>query len=215
VTRTRGQRLYDRWSHHPLLFRAGYELAFGGQYGTLRERAYDACGPGAGDAVLDLACGWGTNLRPLSDRVGPTGRVVGLDYSVGMVQRARGRARTLPPTRDVCVVRGDARRLPFPDDAFDAAHCALALTAIPDPERAVAEVDRVLRPGGRFAVFDTRPFRDRPWTALNPLVERASALATNWHPDADVLGALCDTFGTVEVETENRGTAYVAAAWSA
>lgn len=212
MTLTRGQRLYDRWSDHPLLFRGGYELAFRGRYRHLRRTAYDELGLAPGGAVLDLACGWGTNLRPLSDRVGPTGAVVGLDFSEGMVRAAKRTAADLPPTRDVRIARGDAHRLPFADGAFDAVHCALALTATSDPAAVVAEARRVVGPTGRFVVFDTRPFQSGPLTALNPVVVRLSRLATDWNPDADVLGALRESFRTVSVESFLDGTAYVATA---
>lgn len=59
MTPTRGQRRYDRWSRHPLLFRVDYELAFRGRYGHLRRTARDALALAPGGIVLDLACGWG------------------------------------------------------------------------------------------------------------------------------------------------------------
>ena len=61
-----------------------------------------------------------------------------------------------------------------------------------------------------MAVVDARPFREGPWRALNPPVTPISVLATNWHPKADVLGAIHRTFAESETWTTNAGTLYVA-----
>jgi demethylmenaquinone methyltransferase/2-methoxy-6-polyprenyl-1,4-benzoquinol methylase len=202
--------VYDWWSGHQRLFRALSWLVFGGREAELRSIARDRLLAGPGDRVLDVGCGPGRSLKPLALEVGPDGRVVGVDSSTGMVRRAGERARTL--TVDCEAVRADAETLPFPDGSFDRAYTTLALSAMADVDGAVAEVRRVLRPGGRFVVFDTRPFQSWPGTTLNPVLNRVSAWATEWHPDADVLGSLERTFDAVDTEVFLGETTFVSVA---
>ncbi|WP_320669131.1 methyltransferase domain-containing protein [Patulibacter defluvii] len=112
-----------------------------------------------GDAVLDVACGPGNTTRRLQDAVGPEGLVVGFDASASMLARA---------VQDsdhpaVAYVRGDAHRLPFADGSFDAVCCYGALYLIERPDEVIAELARVLRPGGRVAVLTT--CTRGPWPA--------------------------------------------------
>lgn len=209
-TVSESRTVYDWWSGHQRLFRALSWLVFGGREAELRSLARDRLLAGAGDRVLDVGCGPGRSFKPLALEVGPDGRVVGVDHSAGMVRRAGQRARTL--TVDCETVRSEGVRLPFPDGSFDRAYSTLALSAMTDVDGAVAEVRRVLRPGGRFVVFDTRPFQSWPCTTLNPVLNRISALATEWHPDADVVGALGRTFDSVDTEVFLGETTFVSVA---
>jgi demethylmenaquinone methyltransferase/2-methoxy-6-polyprenyl-1,4-benzoquinol methylase len=202
--------VYDWWSGHQRLFRALSWLVFGGREAELRSLARARLLAGPGDRVLEVGCGPGRSFKPLALDVGPDGRVVGVDHSIGMVRRAGARARTL--TVDCEAVRADAATLPFPDGSFDRAYSTLALSAVADTAAAVAEVERVLGPAGRFVVFDTRPFPSGPGTLLNPVMNRVSSWATDWHPDADVLGALEGTFDAVDTEVFLGGTTFVSVA---
>ncbi|MFC7227270.1 methyltransferase domain-containing protein [Salinirubellus salinus] len=202
--------VYDWWSGHQRLFRALSWLVFGGREAELRSLARARLLAGPGDRVLEVGCGPGRSFKPLAVDVGPDGRVVGVDHSAGMVRRAGARARTL--TVDCEAVRADAATLPFPDGSFDRAYSTLALSAVADAAAAVAEVERVLGPDGRFVVFDTRPFQSGPGTLLNPVTNRVSSWATDWHPDADVLGALESSFDAVDTEVFLGGTTFVSVA---
>jgi SAM-dependent methyltransferase len=99
-----------------------------------------------GDRVLDVACGTGVLARALVARVGPGGSVVGLDINEGMLAVARRKGR------EVEWRRGPAESLPFPDGAFDAVVSQFGLMFFEDRPSAIAEMWRVLRPGGRLAV---------------------------------------------------------------
>jgi len=102
-----------------------------------------------GDAVLDAACGTG-DLAVLASRAG--GRVTGLDFSEAMLARARRKARELD------WVQGDLLALPFADETFDSATIGFGVRNVADLDRALAELRRVLVPGGRLAILEiTRP----------------------------------------------------------
>ena len=206
----RAKRVYDWWSDHQRLFRALRFLAFSGQYGRLHRLAVDRLFAGNGDRVLDVGCGPGVNFDALTGAVGPGGQVVGVDASGGMVRRARREASGLESRPSVA--RADAGSLPFRDDSFDRAFSTLAVSAVPDAETAVAEVARVLRPGGRFVVLDAQPFETLPLAYLNPIVNPVSAWATEWHPERDVPSLLRERFDPVHVESFGGGSAFVATA---
>lgn len=98
--------------------------------------------------VLEVAVGTGLNLPYYPDGV----RLTGVEWSPAMLEIARDRARRL--RLDPALRLGDAQALDFPDGSFDTVVCTLSLCAIPDERRAVAEMDRVLRPGGRLLLAD-------------------------------------------------------------
>jgi ubiquinone/menaquinone biosynthesis C-methylase UbiE len=106
-----------------------------------------ACGQAHG-RVLEIAVGTGRNLAFYPDTV----TLTGIDVSPEMLGIARRRADELARPVDLQV--GDAKALVFPDDSFDTVVCTLSLCGIPDVDRAVAEMKRVLRPGGRLLLLD-------------------------------------------------------------
>jgi ubiquinone/menaquinone biosynthesis C-methylase UbiE len=105
------------------------------------------CSRADGD-VLDVAIGTGLNL-PF---YGPGHSVVGIDLSPAMLEIARQRAVELG--RDVDLREGDAHDLTFDDGSFDSVVCTFSLCNIPDPDRALGEMNRVLRVGGRLILVD-------------------------------------------------------------
>ncbi len=98
-----------------------------------------------GDRVLDACCGTG-DLAVAAERIG--GRVTGLDFSERMLERARRKAGSIE------WVRGDLLELPFPGEAFDAATVGFGVRNVADLGRALGELRRVLRPGGRLAILE-------------------------------------------------------------
>ncbi|MGH3712096.1 MAG: class I SAM-dependent methyltransferase [Micromonosporaceae bacterium] len=105
------------------------------------------CGQATG-VVLEVAIGTGLNLPHYPDQV----RLTGVEFSPAMLELARERARKLG--REVELRTGDAQDLDFPDASFDTVVCTFALCAIPDHRKALAEMDRVLRPGGLLLLAD-------------------------------------------------------------
>lgn len=105
--------------------------------------------PRPGERVLDVACGTGVVARLAAERMG-TGRVVGIDLNPGMLAVARTVPQTVGPK--VEWHETSVLHMPFPDGAFDVILCQLGLQFFPDRARALAEMFRVLTPGGRLAL---------------------------------------------------------------
>ena len=99
----------------------------------------------AGDRVLDACCGTG-DLALADARAG--GTVTGLDFSEPMLDRARRKSASIE------WIQGDALALPFPDGSFDAVTVGFGVRNVTDLERGLAELRRVLRPGGRVGILD-------------------------------------------------------------
>lgn len=105
-----------------------------------------------GERVLDVGCGPGFYLEQLAPAVGPRGKLAGIDSSEEMVELARRRCAAIPNVELLVASAGD--RLPFPDGEFDAAISVQVLEFVAEIDRALAELHRAVRPGGRVVVWD-------------------------------------------------------------
>jgi len=122
---------------------AGYENTLASVTRQSVDATLDAAGVAAGMRVLDVCTGPGMLAAAAVAR---GGEAVGLDFSDQVVERARA---AVPEAEFHC---GNAQDLPFPDAAFDAVVCGYGIIHVPDPEAALREMHRVLRPSGRIAV---------------------------------------------------------------
>jgi len=111
----------------------------------------------AGESLLDLAAGTATSSEPFVDA---GVRTVPCDFSLGMLRVGRARRP------DLALVAGDATRLPFEDDAFDAVTISFGLRNVADVPAALAELRRVTRPGGRLLVCEFSHPTWRPWRSF-------------------------------------------------
>jgi ubiquinone/menaquinone biosynthesis C-methylase UbiE len=144
-----------------------YDLAVRGALARARARSLARLQRRARGEVLVAGIGTGLDLPLLP----PAHRYVGVDLTRAMLARAVARRGPL----EVCFVEGDVQALPFADAGFDMAVLHLILAVVPRPERCLAEIARILRPGGRVLLFDKflRP-GERAWLrrALNPVARR-------------------------------------------
>jgi ubiquinone/menaquinone biosynthesis C-methylase UbiE len=105
--------------------------------------------------VIDIGCGPGFLTGEMTAEVGASGWVCGLDLSESMLELARSRCAGQPDAAWIDFQSGDANALPFPDASFDAAVATQVYEYVADMPRALAELHRVLRPGGRAVIVDT------------------------------------------------------------
>jgi ubiquinone/menaquinone biosynthesis C-methylase UbiE len=125
-------------------------------------------GSRASGQVLEVAVGTGRNFPFYPEGV----RLTGIDLSPAMLQIARKRADELGVDADLR--EGDAQQLPFPEASFDTVVCTLSLCNIPDDGRAIAEMKRVLRPGGRLLLLDHVRASSKAWLAVQRVLEPLS-----------------------------------------
>ena len=127
---------------------AAYDRMMGPWSQVYMPKLLQAVGIGPGQRVLDVATGTGVAALLAADRVGPSGRVVGVDISLPMLQVAQ--PKTL--SQQIAWMAMDGQALALRGESFDAVTCQLGLMFFPDPQRGLAEFRRVLRPSGRVGL---------------------------------------------------------------
>jgi ubiquinone/menaquinone biosynthesis C-methylase UbiE len=160
----RAQRLRRYWDKHARTY--DKQMAFWERrlFGNGRQWV---CAQATGD-VLEVAIGTGRNLPYYPEGI----RLTGIEFSPAMLELARRHADQLG--RKVDLRLGDAQALDLPDASFDTVVCTLSLCAIPDHRRAIAEMRRVLRPGGRLLLLDHVAGAPRWVRAIQWLLERVT-----------------------------------------
>ena len=187
--------------------------------------AIEMSGVRAGQSVLDVASGSGDLAASFTRRVGPSGRVVMTDINEAMLRVGRDKLidRGLFPPLAIC----DAERLPFASDSFDLVSVAFGLRNMTHKDRALAEMARVTRPGGRVIVLEF----SRPWKPLAPAYDAYSfsvlpklgkyvardegayrylAESIRMHPDQETLKTMMGAAGLERVEYFNLTAGVVA-----
>ncbi|HEX6228736.1 MAG TPA: methyltransferase domain-containing protein, partial [Solirubrobacterales bacterium] len=132
------------YAHPAVRWLLGDELHPGGPPAT--RRALELAGVGDGDRLVDVASGSGASALLAARELGTS--VVGVEYSADAVRAARKAVVAAGLGARVSFIQGDAEALPLDGGAFDVALCECSLSTFPDQERAMAELHRVLRPGG-------------------------------------------------------------------
>jgi demethylmenaquinone methyltransferase/2-methoxy-6-polyprenyl-1,4-benzoquinol methylase len=178
-----------------------------------------------GDRVLDVAGGTGDLAKAFARRAGSTGEVWLTDINGAML--GMGRDRLADSGLLIPVVQCDAEKLPFPDNHFDCVTVAFGLRNMTHKEQALAEMRRVLRPGGRLLVlefsrvwkplspaYDFYSFKVLPWlggkVANDPGSYEYLAESIRMHPDQETLKAMMEQAGLGKVEYFNMAAGVVA-----
>lgn len=182
----------DRWNRHW----DGKSQAYDREMQFLDRKLFGdsrawACGQATGNA-LEVAVGTGLNLPLYPDGV----TLTGIDLSDGMLDIARARAERLGHT--VTLQRANAHDLPFEAESFDTVLCTLGLCAIPDDGKALKEMVRVLRPGGRLILLDHVASTSRVVRGLQWLTEKVTVPMAGEHFLRRPLGKLTALGLTVE-----------------
>jgi demethylmenaquinone methyltransferase/2-methoxy-6-polyprenyl-1,4-benzoquinol methylase len=181
--------------------------------------------PRPGERILDVATGSGDLARALGRRVSPGGEVWLTDINRSMLER--GRDRALDGGMLAPAVQCDAERLPFPSAYFNCVTVAFGLRNMTHKELALAEMARVLKPGGRLVVlefskvwkplapaYDLYSFKVLPWlgerVAKDADAYRYLAESIRMHPDQAALATMLEQAGLSDVEIFNLAAGVVA-----
>jgi ubiquinone/menaquinone biosynthesis C-methylase UbiE len=159
-----------------------------------------------GDRVLDVCCGSGASAIPAAIKVGSTGSVLGVDLAESLLDLARQKSHQQGLV-NIEFRGGDFTSLDLPSESFDAIVCVFGIFFIPDMEAAVAELWRMLRPGGKLAItsWGARVFEPANQTFWNAIKSERPDLYKQFTPwyrigDTDSLAALLESGGATNVE---------------
>ena len=201
------------------------DLMSGGLHRLWKRFAVEASGIRSGERVLDIAGGTGDLALHFARRAGASGEVVLTDINAAMLRR--GRDRLLDEGCLVPAVQCDGERLPFPAERFDCVSVAFGLRNMTRKDAALAEMRRVLRPGGRLLILEF----SKVWGPLKPLYDaysfgvlpRLGRLVANdaeayrylaesirVHPDQEALKTMMEQAGLKRVEYFNLAAGVVA-----
>ena len=165
-----------------------------GMHHRWRDRAADRAELSPGDVALDVACGTGDMTLRLQRRVGSDGHVIGSDFSERMLDLARekGASRASSELGGTPIYEwGDALDLTYDDDAFDAVTVGFGVRNFADLDRGLAEMSRVLKPGGRMVILEiTQPQRPPLSTFFSLWFDRLVPLLGNVAGDAEAYSYL-------------------------
>jgi ubiquinone/menaquinone biosynthesis C-methylase UbiE len=170
------------------IFSVFYDRALEAHYRPYRKAANNALRLNTGDYVLDLPCGTGQSFDAIVSAIGPSGRLLAIDRSRGMLARARRRVQRAG-WENVRLERAAAEEL-HPDliagalgrPRVDAVICSIGLTALPEWEHTFARMFDILRPGGRMVLFDVYAAERSRQTKAVELMARADLSRKAWLP---------------------------------
>ena len=196
-----------------------------GLHRTWKRFAVEVSGVKKGDRVLDVAGGSGDLSRLFAKKTGATGQVILTDINASML--AVGRDRLMDDGIAVPALQCDAEKLPFPDEYFDCVIVAFGLRNMTHKDKALAEMQRVLKPGGRLLVLEF----SQVWKPLTPLYDAYSfkllplmgrlfakdadsyqylAESIRMHPDQETLRQMMVDAGLAKVDYYNLAAGVVA-----
>lgn len=193
-----------------------------------KRRAIQLTGVRTGQTVLDLASGTGDLAKQMAALVGPTGKVVFSDINASMLAEGRARMESQGLIGNIRYAQINAENIPFPDDTFDCVTIGFGLRNVTDKQKALNEMCRVIKPGGRVLIlefsqvtmpglkpiYDAYSFHLLPkmgkWIAKDEASYRYLAESIRKHPDQQTLKGMMTDAGLEDTEFFNLNGGIVA-----
>ncbi len=169
------------------IFSSFYDLTVEPHYKKARKIGIDALNLKEGDVVLDLACGTGSNFKYLSPLVGETGLVIGLDYSKGMINKAKKKV-SKNNWENIILIQEDAiqiskellNKICGREIQIDNVICVLGFSVIPKHEEVFKKTYALLKPDGNYVIIDIYADKFVPQSWWTKIVARANLKRKSW-----------------------------------
>jgi SAM-dependent methyltransferase len=190
------------WNDRAAVTWTAFQERLDAVFEPLTALALDAAAPVAGEHAIDIGCGCGATVLALADRLGPTGRVLGLDVSEPMTARARKRIAAAGLSNAQVIV-SDAATHDFRGVGADLLFSRFGIMFFADPVAAFVNLRQAMRPGGRLLCTVWRPLSENPWFTV-PLAAAGNLLPPQplGEPEAPGPFALADPDRTHRILTE-------------
>lgn len=147
-----------------------YESGWQDQLWPAQEMMLVEADPQEGEHILDVSCGTGLVTFPLAEIVGEKGQVFGIDISEGMIDKAN-QELTQQYFKNIQFTVADAEAIPFKDNYFNSVICSLGFMYFPVPEKAMKEMVRVVKPGGKITTLVWGERKNCGWASIFPIVD--------------------------------------------
>ncbi|MBI2140464.1 methyltransferase domain-containing protein [Candidatus Woesearchaeota archaeon] len=161
----------------------------------LRKKSVRKIGLAPGDTVLDIGCGTGLNFPHIMEKIGASGKIVGIDCCKEMLFNAKKLALK-KKWKNVKLVLGDATLAGFPKGTFDGAIATISLSAIPDHLKALAHAVHSLKRGKNIVITDGKKFSFKPFNLFLPLLRWNKS----WDKEKDIIKDVLREYPTKAVE---------------
>jgi len=167
------------------------------------ERMAECLNLGPGFTVLDVGTGTGVFLPFLLNEIGKGGRIVALDFAEKMLRKARAKGFT----GNIDYLHADVTNIPLRDEIFDVIVCHSSFPHFQDKPRALIEIRRVIKGGGRLLICHTSSR-----ASINEIHRQIPAVKNDVLPDGDEMQGMLSTAGFVDIKIEDNSESYLACA---
>ena len=201
-------RVYSFWGRAPFIYNALNIITFLGKENFLRQQTVATVRLKKGDTALDIACGFGVNFRNLRNAVGKEGKIIGFDYTQGMLDAAKRLYIDKLGWKNLELIQGDAAELDLKEESIDGIISTLGISAIPRHFQALKRAKKSLKTGRNMVILDASLFSG-PLKILNPFLKLSYIIAASWDYKKDIIGDFSKLFNDINIKMYNKGTMYI------
>ncbi len=196
------QKVYSYWGKSLFFYKWG--VSFFGYYRYLTKKAVQSLELKENNLVLDLACGPGLIFTLLQKKIGPEGKLIGVDYVPEMINHCQKQVKKRG-WKNVLLLNEDAAKLNLAPNSLDGIISIIGLSAIPDYHKTIELCHRFLKPGGRLVIMDGKNSRSKLINVLLKLFRWSKS-----YQQTDLIAELKKTFPQISVTEYFLGTAFIA-----